>query len=157
MSRTRNIALVSIFMFLSCMHSGDAIAQPQISVQGGSPLLIVATGSASGGILPAQNNQARLRYRMGNVIRKVTVSTVCPGQKFTLTVEALNPSEGNASPPVALVNGMAEADFITDIPRGGNRQQSARLRYVAAPTYSQGNSFELGDDVHVVTYTIVQQ
>ena len=156
--KTGRIILLAFIAFLLPELAGSlAAAQPLIKVQGGNPILDVTTGTAMGGIVPVSNSTSRIQYRQSAVSTKITVATVCPGQHFNLTVEALNPSIGVAAPAVMLIDGLLDADFITNIPPGGNRAQRAGLRYVSAPTFDQGNSRDLGDDVHVVTYTVVQQ
>jgi len=150
------LAATSVVVIL-LLQSPEALSQPLVKVQGGNPSLDVITGTASGGIIPVTSSTARLQYRRSNVILKITVSTFCPGQHFNLTVEAINPTAGFAVPPVPLVTGAPDADFIMGIAPGGNGAQRAGLEYVSSPTFDQGNSNELGDDIHTVTYTVVQQ
>jgi hypothetical protein len=87
----------------------------------------------------------------------VTVSTVCPGQSFTLSVLATGVTLGTPAPEVTLVTGMPPMDFITGIVPGFLNQGVATLRYTASSTFQQGHSIDFGNDVHVVTYTLVAQ
>ncbi|HTP79083.1 MAG TPA: hypothetical protein VMM57_01625 [Bacteroidota bacterium] len=98
-----------------------------------------------------------MTYKKQTAISKVTVATVCSGQSFSLSVVAVSPTKGVASPAVTLTNGMAAADFITNIPATGTTNATATLKYSASATFEQGNSAELGNDVHTITYTLVAQ
>jgi hypothetical protein len=99
-----------------------------------------------------------LNYRRQVLPSKITVSTSCPGQSFNLRVIALSVPDGVAAPAVDLVNGMAAVDFITNIPaRPPNTRRSCTLQYTASATFAQGNSAEVGNDVHTITYTILAQ
>ena len=129
----------------------------QITVLGGNPLLNVATGTAGAQPVPVTNTASSLRWRRQNVISKITVSTSCPGQRFSLAVLATNLSYGVAAPQVTLFNGMLATDFILSIPTGNPLNKTCTLRYTASSTFAQGNSTELGNDVHTVTYTLVAQ
>ena len=91
------------------------------------------------------------------MITKVTVQTACPVQRFSLTVVATAATGGTPQPTVALVDGMAPTDLITGIPISGGLNKSATLSYTASATFDQGNSTELGSDIHTVTYTLVAQ
>jgi hypothetical protein len=144
-------------LFTLAALSAPQIASSQITVLGGNLLLQVTSAAAPQDPMSVVNSATSLSWNRKNVIQKITVSTSCPGQKFTLKVYALNTSEGIAAPEVTLTNGMPAADFITDCPRGGPRLNTATLRYTASATFSQGNSSEIGNDVHVVTYTILAQ
>jgi hypothetical protein len=52
---------------------------------------------------------------------------------------------------------MLATNLITNIPAGFFNFATATLNYQASATFAQGNSAELGDDVHTVTYTITAQ
>jgi hypothetical protein len=117
----------------------------------------ITDGVADGDLLPIVNTSASLRWRRLSVLAKITVSTTCPGQRFTLKVFAVNPSEGVAAPEVTLTTGAPAVDLVTNMPGGGPRNNDCILRYTASATFSQGNSAELGNDVHTVRYTIVAQ
>ena len=137
--------------------------QAQITVNGGNQTLAVTTGSPAAEPIPIVNTSATLAYRRQNVVSKITVGTACPGQRFTLRVLAISVTRGTAAPEVTLTNGMLEADFITAIPKGAPGlpdvaiNATCTLQYTGSATYSQGNSTELGDDIHTVTYTILAQ
>ncbi len=129
----------------------------QISVQGGNLLMSVTTGSAGAQPVAVTNTATSLRWRRENVITKITVSTSCPGQRFSLAVLATNLTYGVAAPQVSLVNGMPAANFVLNIPTGGTLNKTCTLLYTASATFAQGNSTELGNDVHAITYTLVAQ
>jgi hypothetical protein len=132
-------------------------ARGQISVQGGNPLLSITTGTAGAQPVSVTNVSTSLRWRKQNVISKITVSTSCPGQRFSLTVLATNLAYGVAAPQVTLFNGMLATDFVLSIPTGNPVNKTCTLLYTASSTFAQGNSTELGNDVHTVTYTLVAQ
>lgn len=140
-------------LFVITPHS----AMGQITINGGNPLLTVTTGIPGQEPASVTNITCSLRWRRENDITKITVSTVCPNQRFSLSVLATNVSNGIAAPVVTLTNGMPAIDFITSIPPGNPPWKTCTLRYTASATFSQGNSTDLGNDVHTVAYTIVQQ
>jgi hypothetical protein len=157
MTRAWYIA-AAIFLMAGAMP--DASAQGPVRVQGGDLLLSITNGAPGQQLLPVLNTSTRLRFRRGIAQTKVSVSTVCPGQRFTLSVLATNLNAGVAAPEVQLTDGMLAADFITDVPsRPPNRPMTGQcvLRYTASATYEQGNSTELRDDIHTVTFTIMDQ
>ena len=131
-------------------------AQP-LTVAGGNEVISITTAVTGSEPTSVVNTGTRLRYRRQNVVTKITVATSCPSQSFTLQVLALSVPQGTAAPEVTLTNGMPAADVITNIPTGNNTRFDSTLRYTASATFAQGNSAELGNDVHTVTYTLVAQ
>jgi hypothetical protein len=152
----RTAVLFSAITITLMVAAGYAPAQP-ISVLGGNPLIQVTAGAAPADPMTAINTSSSLQWRRQNKNAKITVATSCPGQRFTLRVYAVTPSEGVAAPEVTLTNGMPAVNFIINCPAGGPRLNTAILRYTASATFSQGNSTEIGNDVHLVTYTILAQ
>jgi hypothetical protein len=132
-------------------------AQPIIQVRGGNPLMSITTGIPGGQPIPVTNTTTRLDYRRSRITTKITVTSNCPGQKFTLKVLATGVTVGIPAPEVTLSDGMPSTNFITNIPPGSSGILRCTLRYTASATFDQGNSLELGNDVHLVTYTIVAQ
>jgi hypothetical protein len=51
---------------------------------------------------------------------------------------------------------MLPTDLLTDFPVG-KKNVNIRIQYTASATFSQGNSVELGADVHSITYTLIAQ
>ena len=151
-----NLVIVVLLVGLLLIVTAHS-AMGQITINGGNPLLTVTTGIPGQEPAAVTNTTCSLRWRRENVITKITVSTVCPNQRFSLSVLATNVSHGIAAPEVPLTNGMPAANFITSIPTGNPRNKTCTLRYTASATFSQGNSVELGNDSYTVTYTIVQQ
>ena len=143
--------------FLLCAGGIVPRALSQISVQGGNPLMSITTGTAGAQPVAVTNVATSLRWRRQNVITKITVSTSCPGQRFSLAVVATNLTYGVAAPQVTLFNGMLAADLVNSIPTGNPLNKSCTLLYTASSTFAQGNSTELGNDVHTITYTLVAQ
>lgn len=128
----------------------------QISITG-NPVLSITTALPGQEPTAVTDATSTLRYRRQSVVTKITVSTSCPGQRFTLKVLATNVSGGTAAPEVTLTDGMVATDFVTGIPRTGALNKSCRPRYTASATFEQGNSAELGSDIHTVTYTLLAQ
>ena len=87
-----------------------------LRVVGPQPELAISSTNPLAGIPLAVDARARLLFLLQSVPTKVTVETTCPGQHFSLAVEAINPTAGEAAPAVELVDGMPAVDFITDIP-----------------------------------------
>ena len=154
-----NFPRTSRFLICAAMLLvGASVGHAQISVQGGNQVLTISTALPGSEPIAVTNTSAQIRYSRQTYITKVTVYTTCPGQHFNLTVVAVSPGDGVAAPTVTLQDGLPAADFITDIPAkppGGNK--TATLQYTASSTFAQGNSAELGDDVHTVTYTLTAQ
>jgi len=133
-----------------------AIAQ-DLRIQGTNPTLTITAGNPGGALIPVVNSSSTLRYKQAGVPTKITVQTVCPGQRFYLSVEAIAVGDGTPAPVVTLSNGMLPTDFITNIGAGSKKNFQSDLQYTASASFSQGNSTELGDDIHTVTYTLVAQ
>lgn len=152
-----SLSLVAFLASLVILAAGRVEAQ-DINVVG-NVTLTLSTGIPGGQPLPVQDAGARLRFRRQTVVTKITVATVCPNQHFALAVLATGLTHGVAAPEVTLIDGMPERDFVRDIPArvGGSPQAECALRYTASATYAQGNSLELGPDVHTVRYTLIAQ
>lgn len=149
------IILAYAFLFFGVAAE---VAVGQITVNGGNITLAVTAALAGSEPTPVTNTVTTVRYQKQNVVTKITVATICPGQKFNLRVTATAVGGGTPAPQVTLVNGMLATDFITGIPpRPPGGFLTASLQYVASSTFAQGNSAELGDDVHTVTYTLIAQ
>ena len=150
--------VTDVFCILSLIfviHQG-VLAQ-SIQVKGGNVTLSISNGTAGGQLLDVVNTTTTLAYQKQNATAKITVKTVCLGQNFNLEVVAINVTAGVAAPTVLLLNGGPAIDFVRDIPKNGTKNQTCRLQYTASSTFAQGNSNELNNDVHTVTYTIQLQ
>jgi hypothetical protein len=128
-----------------------------LRVQGGNITLTIVTAVPGGQPVAVTNTAASLRYRTQTVLTKITVQSACPVQRFTLKVVATAATGGTAQPEVTLVDGMAPTDLISSIPTGNPKNRSATLQYSASATFDQGNSTELGSDIHTVTFTLIAQ
>ena len=128
-----------------------------ISITGGNQTMTISAGTAGGQPISVSNTACTLRYKKQVKISKITVATSCPGQSYNLYVVATNVTKGVAAPQVSLVNGNPATDFITGISASGAANATCKLQYTASSTFSQGNSTEVGDDVHTITYTIQAQ
>jgi hypothetical protein len=132
------------------------VAQP-IRINGGNQTMTISTGIAGGQPISVLNTACSLQYTKQSKISKITVATSCPGQSFELSVLATNVTRGTAAPTVSLANGNPAMDLVTNIPRTGFTSATCTLNFTASATFSQGNSTELGNDVHSITYTILAQ
>jgi hypothetical protein len=146
-----------VFALLVFVSSKTVAQFGTIQVRNGNQTLNITTGTAGGTMTSVVNTNSQLRYWRKAQVAKITVRTTCPGQSFSLAVVATGVTRGVAAPQVDLVNGMLAVDFITNIPRTGFTSATPTLRYTASATFAQGNSAELGNDVHTVTYTLQVQ
>lgn len=129
-------------------------ASSQVTLLGGNQLMSITSGIAGGEPASVVNSSCTLRFRRHAQAQRITVSTSCPGQRFTLQVQAINATIGVPAPAVTLVDGAPAVNLLTNIPAGGGNGRCT-LQYTASATFAQGNSVELGTDVHTVTYTIL--
>jgi hypothetical protein len=133
-------------------------AGQSLTIGGGNKTLTITTGIADGLLTPVTNATGTLTYttpRNPNAQWRITVSTTCAGQSFGLSVVATNVTKGTAAAAVILTNGGADVNFITAIPRQSNNA-TCTLNYTASARFDQGNSTEVGNDVHTVKYTLLQ-
>jgi hypothetical protein len=146
-----------ILTLLLC--AGAAARAQELRVQGGNQLLQITTALPGQEPAPVVNSATTLRYRRQAQISKITISTSCPGQRFTLQARVTSAQEGVPAPTVTLMHGMPAADLIRDIPLEGASPpfRRATVEYTASATFEQGNSTELGTDTHVITFTILAQ
>jgi hypothetical protein len=135
----------------------EAPAQFLINLNGGNVNMTLSSGAAGGQLINVVSTTASLTYWRPLVLSKITVSTVCIGQSFNLQVVATSATAGVAQTAVSLINGNPAMDFIRDIPRTGSLYATCILQYTASATFAQGNSAELSNDVHTVTYTFQSQ
>lgn len=138
------------------MGTSVTVAQA-IQVNGGNQTLTISTGIAGGQPASVMNTVCSLAYQKQSALSKITVMTSCPGQKFSLSVVATSVTGGGPAPQASLVNGSPALDLVTNIPTTGTKNHTCTLQYTASATFSQGNSSELGDDIHTVTFTIQVQ
>lgn len=133
-------------------------ATAQLRIQGGNVTLSVSTG-LPGPVPPSATvSTTSLRWRQETVNTKITIATICPGQKFTLRAVATGITGGGIpAPEVMLQEGMPAADFIVAIPSRKPNNGRCTIQYTAEASFEQGNSMELGDDIHTVIYTIVAE
>ena len=148
-------AVLTLLIFLV----SEATAQNGIiRILGGNLTMNITTGAAGSQPVADVDVTRTLQYWRKAAIAKVTVGTSCPTQAFTLRVLATGVVQGVAAPEVTLTDGMLAVDFITSIPSAGTWTSSTiTLQYTASATFAQGNSAELGNDVHSVTYTLQVQ
>lgn len=136
-----------------------AVQSPaQLRIQGGNVTITVSSG-LPGPIPPSATvSTTGLRWRQETEGTKITIATICPGQKFTLRAVATGISGGGSpAPEVTLQEGMPATDFIVAIPPRKPNNGRCTIQYTAEARFEQGNSMELGDDIHTVIYTIVAE
>ncbi len=137
----------------------------RLIVNGGNQTMNITTGTSTTQPLSVPNTTCTISYSQrlaGTTTKKVTVSATCPTQEFTLTVLATPPTGGGTAvtPAINLINNMAAADFIRNIPGNNGTTRisyTAGLTYIASATYAQGNSTDFGNDVYTITYTLTTQ
>lgn len=132
---------------------------------GGGPLTLDVDAAAAGSE-PTEATDTSTEIHWGNgygQTAKLTVGTVCPGQRFALSVEVQVTSFGDGTqastqPAVALTDGMMEADLLRDIvSTAPGREGYGTLIYRASATVADGTSADHGDDYHTITYTLLAQ
>jgi len=147
-------AVLTLLIFLV----SEATAQNgTITIPNGNITMNITTGAAGSQPVADVDVTGTLRYWRKAAIARVTVQTSCAGQRFTLKVLATGVTRGVAAPEVTLINGALAVNLITNIPSAaGWTSATVTLQYTASATFAQGNSAELGNDVHTVTYTLQQ-
>jgi hypothetical protein len=141
------------------LFSLAALAHSQpISIAGGNQTMTITTATAGAQPTNVTNTAVRLRIRRQVAISKVTAQTSCPGQSFSLAVVVTSSPVGTIAPSVNLINGMLATNILTNVPvAGSTARQNVLLQYTASATFAQGNTAEMGSDVHSITYTIIAQ
>jgi len=160
----RHSAVSLVFLF-SLFSAAQSQAQEFRYNSGGGPItLLIQTATAGSEPNDATDNATEIYWDANfGAPSKITVSTIAPGQSFQLFLLLSVPSQGGggqgvAQPEVTLVDGMLDADLFTDIPSSlPGRQGFGTLEYRAAATVADGNSSMHGDDVHIVTLTVLAQ
>ncbi len=125
-----------------------------LTILGTAPTLTIITGTSQTQPVNATNSGCSLRYRqnVNNNLWRITVQTNLVNPHFTLSVYASNVTRGVAAGTVTFTDTNAH-DFITGITRSGTNA-TATINYTASTLYSKGNSIELGNDRHRITYTL---
>jgi hypothetical protein len=156
---TRRLATIVAVTLVWCVLSGGSnrLVAQNLRVQGGNITLTVVTGLPDGEPVAVTSTLASLRYRTQTVITKITVQSSCPAQKFTLKVAVTSTTGGTAQPEITLFDGMSPTNLILNIPTSNPKNRTAALQYTGSATFAQGNSTELGSDIHTVTYTLLAQ
>ena len=159
--QTGRLCVLLIFLFL-VFPSATYGQSFGFSAGGGSVPLTLTTATAGAEPNSASDTSTQVTWDADfGVTSKITVSTICIDQDYSLTVELLiisSGSGGNELGPIVLIDGMAETDLLTNIPfTSPARVGTGTLTYVASATVADGNSSDNGDDIHTVTLTLTAQ
>lgn len=139
---------------------------PELYFSAGGPSLTLTVNSATAGSDPDDVTDATTELTWDadfGQTAKITVSTLCPGQSFSLFVELdvnswASGTQGTEQPEITLSDGMLDTDIFRDIPPTiPERRGSGTLTYRASATAAQGNGAEVGDDFHTVIFTALAQ
>lgn len=144
-------------------RAGDGVHVLEFSAGGGVVSLVVDAAEAGSELAEASDTGTELHWINGiGQTAKLTVSTACPGQRFSLSVglQVTSWASGTlatVAPPVDLTDGMLATDLLRDVPAAASGEGTAVLTYRASATVADGTSADHGDDVHTVTYTFLEQ
>ena len=121
-----------------------------VQVTGGSVNLNISNANVIAGQdqMSISDQSTSLLWGTNSGARKISVSSNLAAPTFTLLLLALNPTQGTAAPEVTL-NG-SPRDLLLNV---GRSSGSCILRYTGIALASQGT----GNDVHVVTFTVLSQ
>ena len=121
-----------------------------IQVSSGTVNLAISGANAIAGLdqMTATDQSTSFLWGINSSLKKVTVSTNAVAQQFTLKVEAINPTQGTASPQVTLTT--IANDFLINL---GRSSGSCSIKYTGIALASQGT----GTDSHTITFTIQTQ
>ena len=121
-----------------------------VQVTGGSVSLNINNANVVAGQdqMTVTDQSTSLLWGTNSSLRKVSVSTSLAAPKFTLTLFALNPTQGTSAPVVTL--SATAKDVLLNI---GRSTGSCTLQYTGIALASQGT----GNDVHVITFTVLSQ
>src|SRR5690606_40535054 len=100
---------------LLCWWSAGLSAQPLSVAVTPSTVSMQLMIAAPGDSLRATDGGSRLNWydrRGGPRYDKITVSTVCPGQRYALRVEALGVVNGTPTGSVELLDGLPSRDLV---------------------------------------------
>lgn len=142
----------------------DGVQVLEFTAGGGLLTLPVTVATAGSEPTEVTNASTEIRWVNGmGVTAKLTVETICPGQRFGLSVEIQITSLGSGTvatvqPAVTLLDGMVPTDLLRDIAASDPaREGTGILTYRASATVADGTSAEHGDDHHTITYTLLEQ
>ena len=138
--------------FSQASHTVTVVVQPVslIQVNVGTINLNMTGANAIAGQdqMSVSDQSCTLLWGTNSSLQKISISTNLATPLFTIKVEALSPSTGNANPEFTL-SSIAQ-DLILDI---GRSSGSSNIRYTGVALASQGT----GTDSHVITFTIQAQ
>ncbi|MDX1430258.1 MAG: hypothetical protein R3282_08220 [Rhodothermales bacterium] len=139
----RAVILLLLLFAVASGSSGQSLA-----LRGGVNVDLVVDPLRAASVSVAST---KLMWRHLRRPSKITVSTSSPGQRFALAVEAEKVKDGLPVGTVNLQDGLPATELIVDA--GQKRNGHCTLRYTATALPSHG----IGQDVHLVTYTLTEQ
>jgi hypothetical protein len=107
-----------------------------------------ATAVAGQDVMRVIDASTQLFWGVNSSAKKITVASSLAAPQFTLKLVALNPTKG--TPSAEFVLNAAGHDLLLNI---GRTSGGCSLRYTAEALASQGT----GNDLHVITFTVVTQ
>jgi hypothetical protein len=121
-----------------------------VQVTGGSVNLNISGANVIAGQdqMSVSDQSTSLLWGTNSSLRKISVNTNLAAPRYTLNLLAMNPTAGTAAPEVTLT--AASRDLLLNI---GRSSGSSTLRYTGTALASQGT----GNDVHVITFTVLAQ
>jgi len=122
-----------------------------VQVSAGTATLTLSSAAVTAGVDlmgPVTNSATSLLWGFNSSLRKVTVQTNLVAPKYILSVLAVAPTQGTASPEVTLST--AAADFLINT---GRSSGSCTIQYTGYALASAGS----GTDTHTITFTVAAQ
>ncbi len=163
--RQRYIDVLLVVLFL-CVPRGGAEAQTfgsdfhtvtvqvaavtEVRIEGGAVNLSISAANAIAGedIMTMTDQSTSLLWGTNSSGRKITVATNLVAPRYTLTLVALNPTQG--TPATAVTLSTTPDNLLYDI---GRSSGSCVLQYTGTAYASQGT----GSDLHTITFTVQSQ
>jgi len=146
------LLLAGLALFLAA-EAHAQIGSPRLLLLGSNNIRLAIQPDASGAGSAEDDGTLAIWWGTSGT-SKMTVSAFAPQETATLTVTAEGVTRGVSTGPVRLVDGMAPADLIVNIP--GRGIGFAGFRYRAEVTAESGLPAN-GTESRTITYTITAQ